>query len=78
MCYFNERKTKNCTANPKHTFKEIKLCEERRQAGDNIPCPQDQWINMDNVMKTTTSITCATCNGLVYVTSAEPEAAPAE
>jgi hypothetical protein len=71
MRYFNEHKTKKCRANPKHTFREIKLCEERRQAGDNIPCPKDQWVNMDNVMKTT-SITVMASSII-----AAPEAPPA-
>ena len=75
MCYFNKRKTKNCNANPKHTFKEVKLCEAARARG-NDPCPEDEWANMENVMKTTTSITCAICNGLLYII-AEPEPAQA-
>jgi hypothetical protein len=74
MCYFNERKTKNCNTDPKHTFKEVKLCQAARDAGNNIPCPQDTWVDMENVMKTTKSIMCATCNGLVYII-VEPEQA---
>ena len=40
MCAYNDRKTNNCTANPKHTFKEVKLCNAARARG-NIACAED-------------------------------------
>ena len=77
MCAYNDRKTKNCTANPKHTFKEVKLCNAARTRG-NIACAEDTWQNLEGVMKMTTSISCAICNGLIYTIAQPEQAAPAD
>lgn len=78
MCYFNDRKTKRCTANPKHTFREILLCDGAKNRG-NVACPEDTWEDLHCVMKTTATLDCAICNGLRYVIQqAEPEQAVVE
>jgi hypothetical protein len=71
MCFYNERKTKQCKVKPNHTFKEIKLCEDAIERG-SVECPEETWTNMSAAMTTTTSIACALCNGVKYKIQ-EPE-----
>lgn len=72
MCSFNVRKTKHCSATPKHTFKEVILCEVARVREPVVPCDENTWENLRNVAKTATSIVCAICNGVRYVIREQP------
>ena len=76
MCVYNNRKTKNCKVTPKHEFKELKLCNAAKERG-NTPCAEDTWQNLEGIMRTTTSITCAACNGLIYTIIQLEQEAPA-
>jgi hypothetical protein len=71
MCSFNTRNYKQCQSDPKHNFKEVVKCVEMRDRQNNEACLQQNWNDLGNVAKTTTTIVCPFCNDIMYILQGE-------